>query len=213
MEKNQYTWGNLSDHSFKLNLQHFAEGDDPENPPGDDGDNPEGKETDKDKDKDTKSDTGTDLSPEEQKQLAEADILKDLGASSFKDVKDALKSWQEYQDSQKTEKQKTDDRITTLEQDNTAKDDQIIQLTAELAASKSGVDAENVDDVVALANSYVSDDVTIEQAIQKVVEKYPSFKGEKEKETKVNGVFPRETHTRKTADISDPFAAKLDKYK
>ena len=47
-----------------------------------------------------------------------------------------------------------------------------------------GVPADAADDVIALAERFIDDDTTIEKAVEKVLEKYPSFRSA----TKVPGI-------------------------
>ena len=53
----------------------------------------------------------------------------------------------------------------------------IAVLEGKVHALSVGVDADCIDDVLALAQAKVSDDVTLEQAIDNVIDKYPNFKG------------------------------------
>ena len=57
----------------------------------------------------------------------------------------------------------------------------IAVLEGKVHALSVGVAADCIDDVLALAQAKVSDDVSLEQAIDNVIAKYPNFKG-KEKE-------------------------------
>lgn len=58
----------------------------------------------------------------------------------------------------------------------------IAVLEGKVHALSVGVAADCIDDVLALAQAKVSDEVTLEQAIDNVIEKYPNFKGNKDKE-------------------------------
>lgn len=49
---------------------------------------------------------------------------------------------------------------------------------------KNGVNADSVEDVVTLAKGMVNDEVTMDDAITKVIEKYPHFKGDPQEEKK-----------------------------
>lgn len=103
-------------------------------------------------------------------------ILKQLGVTDFTTAKEGLAKYQEILDSQKTDAQKAAEKAQELEQQNntllTAKE----TLEAELAALKSDVNPEFVNDVVVLAKNLLNDDTDMNAAIQKVVEKYPNFK-------------------------------------
>lgn len=203
-KKNLTTWDKAL--ALKLNLQHFADDDSK----GDDQDtnadsqDKDDKSSDQDQSKDDKSsdkdDKSTDVSAEEAQRIAEAQLLKDLGVDSLDAAKENLKAYNEYMDSKKTDDQKTQDRLTELENSAKEKDDTIFDLQSKLAASNEGVHPDSVDDVVALAKSKVSDKKPIDKAIKEIVEKYPQFKGE-DKEEKQTGVFPGNTPSRKSSKV------------
>ena len=50
------------------------------------------------------------------------------------------------------------------------------RLEIKVSCLSKGVDVEAVDDVIALAERFIDDDTTIEKAVEKVLEKYPSFR-------------------------------------
>lgn len=214
MKKNQTTcFKPKFQPKFKLNLQYFAAADevDTEDTKGSDEEqNTENTQT--AENEDTQDDTQ--LTAEEVKRIAEANVLKSLGVSSVKDAKAQLDSWKEYEDSKKTEEDKINDRIAELEEDNTGKDSMIYELNAKLAASNLDVDPESVDDVIVLAKSMTDKDseLKIEDAIKSVVERYPAFKKEDGTQTP-NGVFPNSKATRVTASADDAFEAINQKYK
>ena len=95
--------------------------------------------------------------------------------------KDELKAFREWQDSQKSEAEKTADKIKQAEEAKTAAEQKAAEYEARCAAMTKGVRAEAVEDVIALAKSKVSDDVTLEQAIDSVIAKYPQFSAATEK--------------------------------
>ena len=74
---------------------------------------------------------------------------------------------------------------SSAEQTKTDENDsekKIAILEGKVHALSVGVAADCIDDVLALAQAKVSDDVTLEQAIDNVIDKYPNFKGNKDKE-------------------------------
>jgi hypothetical protein len=107
---------------------------------------------------------------------AQEKLLKQLGIEDFNSAKEGLQKFREWQDAQKTEAQKQAERLQQLEQQFTAVQQEKESLAAQLAAVKAGVHADYVEDVVVLAQRFVNEDTTIDEAIQKVVEKYPHFK-------------------------------------
>lgn len=217
MKKNQTTcFKPKFQPKFKLNLQYFAaedEADTEDTKGSDEEQNTENTQTAENADtKDDKNDTQ--LSADEVRQIAEANVLKSLGVSSVKDAKAQLDSWKEYEDSKKTEEDKINDRIAELEEDNTGKDSTIYELNAKLAASNLDVDPESVDDVIVLAKAMTDKDseLKIEDAIKSVVERYPAFKKEDGTQTP-SGVFPNSKATRVSASADDVFEAINQKYK
>lgn len=111
------------------------------------------------------------------KTQAMTDLLTSLGVSSIDEAKNNLASWNEYQDGQKTELQKAQDNLTTANNSLAERDTTIANLQAQLAAAQMGVPADNTSDVITLAKGLVNEQTDINQAITKVLEKYPHFKG------------------------------------
>jgi hypothetical protein len=103
-------------------------------------------------------------------------LLKQLGIDDFNSAKEGLQKFREWQESQKTEAQKQAERLQQLEQQFNAVQQEKENLMAQLAAVKAGVHADYVEDVIVLAQRLVNEDTTIDEAIQKVIEKYPHFK-------------------------------------
>ncbi|PEV02217.1 hypothetical protein CN417_28820 [Bacillus thuringiensis] len=115
---------------------------------------------------------------DEAKQQQEASFLKKLGVENLDQLKQSLKGWNEYQESQKTEQEKTNEKLTTFETQLKEKNESLFDLQAENAAIKSGITEEkNLNAVITLAKTKVSDDVDITKAIEMVVEEFPHFKG------------------------------------
>jgi len=143
---------------------------------------------------------------------AQEKLLKQLGIEDFDNAKEGFQKFQEWQESQKTEVEKKAEQLEKLQSENESKDTTINQLQAQLSALKTGVIADSVEDVVALAKNYVSDDVDMDTAIKQVIEKYPHFaKAEQEQEEKPN--FTTGQHQSNGNKNNDPFMAKLAKYK
>ncbi len=107
----------------------------------------------------------------------EAALFKKLGVENADQLKNALKGWKEHQDSLKTEQEKTNEKLTTFETQLKEKDESLFNLQAENAAIKSGITEEkNLNAVITLAKTKVSDDIDITKAIEMVVEEFPHFK-------------------------------------
>ncbi|MGI0534949.1 hypothetical protein KFD70_21915 [Bacillus pfraonensis] len=115
---------------------------------------------------------------EEAKQQQEAALLKKLGVDNLDQLKQTVKGWNEYQESQKTEQEKTNEKLTAFETQLQEKNESLFNLQAENAAIKSGITEEkNLNAVITLAKTKVSDDIDITKAIEMVVEEFPHFKG------------------------------------
>lgn len=106
---------------------------------------------------------------------AQENIFKSLGFEDVKSAKDGLEQLREWKDSQKTEAEKQAEAIADKEKQLEAVLLENKQLTAKYAALTLGVRSDAVDDVIALAQSKVTDDVTINDAIAEVLVKYPQF--------------------------------------
>jgi hypothetical protein len=111
-----------------------------------------------------------------ERRKAQEKLLKELGIEDFENAKEGLQKFREWQESQKTEAQKQAERLQQLEQQFNAVQQEKETLLAQLAAVKAGVHADFVEDVIVLAQRLVNEDTTIDEAIQKVIEKYPHFK-------------------------------------
>lgn len=92
-------------------------------------------------------------------------------------TKEELAEFKKWQDSQKTAEQISQEKITAAESEKAEAEKRAAAAEAKCTAFSKGVKADSVDDVIALAMAKVSDSVSIEQAIDEVVKKYPSFCG------------------------------------
>ncbi len=88
---------------------------------------------------------------------------------------DELKAFNDWKEAQKTEQEKTAEKIRLAAEAQTAAEQKAALLEAKYTAVSKGVKPEAVEDVIALAKNKVSDKVTLEQAIESVIEKYPQF--------------------------------------
>lgn len=132
-------------------------------------------ESSKGKDKSFTQDDVNAIAAKEAKKATEK-LLKQLGVTDFKTAKDGLEKFKEITDAQKTDAQKAIEKAQSLEGTNTDLAKQLNTLNAQLAALKADVNPDSLSDVIVLANNLVSDDVTIDDAIQQVIKKYPNFK-------------------------------------
>ncbi|PEB19722.1 hypothetical protein COO08_05270 [Bacillus toyonensis] len=139
----------------------------------------------------------------------EAALFKKLGVENADQLKDALKGWKEHQDSLKTEQEKTNEKLTAFETQLQEKNESLFNLQAENAAIKSGITEEkNLNAVITLAKTKVSDDVDITKAIEMVVEEFPHFKGvAEEPQGAPKPTFTTGQHQKKTQTEAEQWAS------
>ncbi len=148
-----------------LNLQFFAEG-------GDDNGEDSGEGDDQDDEDDSDEDGEDDV---EEKKYSQ----KDIDDAVKKRLAREKRKWQREQ--QKNKDKKDNDKDNEESEDSKARkaaEDRASKAEAKNACYEAGVTKESVDDVVALARAYMSadEDLDLEDAIEKVVKKYPQFK-------------------------------------
>lgn len=134
-------------------------------------------------------------------------LLKQLGIEDFNSAKEGLQKFREWQESQKTEAERQAERLKELETNYQNVSSENETLKAQLSALKAGVNPDSVQDVVILAKAMVNDEVDMDQAIQKVLEKYPHFKAQQEPQQEQKPTFTTGDH-KKPAGV-DPFVAAL----
>jgi hypothetical protein len=110
-----------------------------------------------------------------EKEEGKKSILKELGFEDIKTVKDGLSKFKEWQDSQKTEAEKTAQTLKEKEDAITSANDKLALANAKLDAVKAGVNPKYVDDVVALAMIKISDEKPMETVLTEMKETYPNF--------------------------------------
>lgn len=135
----------------------------------------------------TETKTDRQETTQEEKTFTQADVdrlIQERVAREKKNQisKDELKAYNEWKESQKTEEEKKNEALTNAENARIAAEERANSLEAKVTCLSKGVIATSVDDVVILAKAMVTDEITVEQAIEKVLEKYPSFKGEQQQE-------------------------------
>ena len=89
--------------------------------------------------------------------------------------KEEMDAFHKWQDSQKTAEQLSAEKISAAEIRATEAEKKAAAAEAKAYAYSKGVNAEAVDDVIALAIPKVDDNTTMEKAIDAVIAKYPSF--------------------------------------
>lgn len=101
--------------------------------------------------------------------------IKDLGFSDVETAKNALAEYAKWQESQKSEADKQAEALTAKDRELANAQAENKVLASKLAALSKGVNTESVDDVIALAERLITDEVSIDDAIGQVLAKYPQF--------------------------------------
>lgn len=136
-------------------------------------------------------------------------IVKERVARVKKDQppKEDLEAFKQWQESQKTEEEKKNEALTNAEKARVAAEERALLAETKVTCLSKGVASTSVDDVVILAKAMLNDDLTMEQAIDKVLEKYPSFKGEQQKqEQNKNGFIIGANNTKQKVNPNDEIA-------
>ena len=107
----------------------------------------------------------------EEKTLTQAEVDKAIEKRLAREKKKWLKEQTESKDD--TDNKQAEPENTKLKE----AEEKAAQLEVKMIAYEAGVSKDSVDDVVALAKAYINDDTDMEDAIEKVLEKYPQFKG------------------------------------
>lgn len=153
---------------YLMNLQLFAEGGDAGDAGDDSGDGG---------DQDDNQDDDSDEDGDDEPKYTQADLDKAVARTIAKERAKAERA-------KKRAAQKSGDSSngSNEEEDSKLKEAESRALKAETRAAcfEAGVDKDAIDDVTALAHSYMSADenLDLEEAIEKVVKKYPHFKKE-----------------------------------
>ena len=136
-------------------------------------------------------------------------IVKERVARVKKDQppKEEFEAFKQWQESQKTEEEKKNEALTNAEKARVAAEERALLAETKVTCLSKGVASTSVDDVVILAKAMLNDDLTMEQAIDKVLEKYPSFKGEQQKqEQNKNGFIIGANNTKQKVNPNDEIA-------
>ena len=203
-----------------MNLQMFAADTGTDGGNGDPGPQPAGskeKGTDKPEDKSENGKTFTQedvnsIAAREAKKAQEK-LFKEVGIEDFDNAKEGLQKFKEWQDSQKTEAEKQQEALQSLQGEKEALTKTVSQLEAQISAMKAGVSGDSVEDVIALAERLVNDETTVDEAIEQVIKKYPHFSGQEDTDEGTPKIVrPGNPNGRNNSNEHDPFAAKLAKY-
>lgn len=192
-----------------LDLQYFAEGE--ETPPPGEGEQQQDQQ--QQEQRDEKTFTQKDVNNLIKKETAQATekLLKSLGFEGFENAKDGITKFKEWQDSQKTDAEKQAAALEQASKDLEATKAEKETLAAQLTALKYDADPEKLTDLIVLAKTRVTDEVTMDEALKQTLEQYPDFK-KQQQQSKPS--FSGGQHVPPAGNgTDDPFAAKLAKYK
>lgn len=143
---------------------------------------------------------------------AKSTMLTELGIEDLEQAKADLKAYNELKESQKTEQDKQAEQLVAKEQLVADLEAEKSALSAKVSMLSKGVKSDAMDDVAVLAGRLVGEEVTMDDAIDQVLEKYPSFKaGEVEDEASPS--FVKDGNMSASSKDLDPFQAKLNKWK
>lgn len=128
----------------------------------------------------TTTDTSNEENETKEKTFTQADVDKLIKESLAREKKgqptkaemEAFRTWKE---SQKTKEEKEAEKVTQAESKMKEAEERAIIAETKVACLSKGVKADCIDDVVTLAKAIANDNTTMDKAIDKVLEKYPSF--------------------------------------
>ena len=147
---------------------------------------------------------------------AQENIFKSLGFEDIKSAKEGFEKLKAWEDSQKSESEKSAEALNAKEQELAKALSDNKTLSAQLSALKQGVNADSVDDVIALSERLVSDEVSIDDAIKQILTKYPQFGTKQEQdEEKPKPTFAAAGNPA-AASVGgevDPFQSIIDSYR
>ncbi|OOZ76517.1 hypothetical protein BHL35_25145 [Bacillus cereus] len=142
----------------------------------------------------------------------QAALLKQLGVENVEQLTQTLTDWKAHQETLKTDQEKQQEQLTNYQNQVKEQESALFNLQAENAAIKAGItEDKNLNAVIALAKTKVTDDVDITQAIAQVVADFPHFKGVVEQPPtdpgKPKPTFSQGNHQQTTMSESDKWFA------
>jgi len=120
---------------------------------------------------------------EEVKTFTQEEVNKIVQDRVFKEKKkqlpkEELDAYNQWKDNQKTETERINDKINSYEEKIKQANEQYSALRFENTALKKNIKPDSLKDVQLLSAAYTSEEVDMDAAIDKVLEKYPHFKKE-----------------------------------
>lgn len=135
--------------------------------------NPEGAET---KDERTFTQAEVNKMMKAEKEKGRTSILKELGVKDFKTAKEGLEQYRQSLDANKTDLQKATEAAATAAEEKTAAERRAIFAESCLTAIQEGALSDYASDLVAIAITKTSDDVSL-QDVLKEMKKSPAYSG------------------------------------
>lgn len=159
---------------FDLNLQYFADGDE-SNEGGSDDNN--GNQNHDESGEKTFTQTEVSGMMAKEKNEGKRSVLKNLGFKSEQEAMEAIKKYNEFVESQQSEAEKSKAAADKAESEKNEALQRAKNAEDKLACYNSGVNAEYIDDVYAIASSKVTDDKDLEKVLKEMKEdeKYKNF--------------------------------------
>lgn len=151
----------------------------------------------------TEDNSDTEEETKEEKTLTQEEVNKAIEKRLAREKKKWLK--------EQTENKQTENNSQAEPENPKLKEaeEKAAMLEVKMLAYEAGVTKDSVDDVVALAKAYVNDDTDLEDAIEKVLKKYPQFKGQTEETEKPKSWGDRQKgNANKLSDVEEAFYKK-----
>ncbi|ARO21611.1 hypothetical protein B2J90_29840 (plasmid) [Bacillus tropicus] len=136
-------------------------------------------------------------------------LLKQLGVENVDQLTQTLTDWKAHQETLKTDQEKQQEQLANYQNQVKEQESALFNLQAENAAIKSGITEEkNLNAVITLAKTKVSDDIDITKAIEMVVEEFPHFKDVvEEPQGTPKPTFTTGQHQKKTLTEAEQWAS------
>lgn len=213
---------------IRISMQYFAEGDEGNNqnsntPSGSEGDNSgEGNSTSGNQNQqnsggnpgnNNSSNTFTqaDLNRigAQEKANGKKAILKELGFTDEASAKDAMKQFKAWQDSQKTEEQKTAEKIQNATNAQNLAEQRADKAEKKLEIIKAKGNPDCIDDIMVLVSARINDTTDFNAALKAVQTAYPNFFDQSSGNNPDNGTGGGLNHQRQQSGNSGGIGARL----
>lgn len=193
---------------FDLNIQYFADGDE-SNEGGSDDNN--GNQNHGESGEKTFTQTEVSGMMAKEKNEGKRSVLKNLGFKSEQEAMEAIKKYNEFVESQQSEAEKSKAAADKAESEKNEALQRAKNAEDKLACYNSGVNAEYINDVYAIASSKVTDDKDLETVLKEMKEdkKYESFFLVEKDSSSSKGTGSNAGHSRNHNDDNDSYGKRL----